>query len=258
MKIICLGDVVGTAGVRAVAKTIPKLREQYSPDIIIANGENAGDVASITAANASSLFASGVDVITGGNHSLRSYDMEPLYESETGVIRPANFHSSAPGSGVYVFEKGKYRLAVINLIGNVFIDLAFESPFLCADRILAELDCKNVVVDFHAEATAEKIALGRYLDGRVSLLFGTHTHVPTADEEILGKGTAFITDIGMSGPMDSVLGIKPENSTRFMISRLHNKMEVAPGPCKVQGIFCETDDCTGKAIKIERFEFKDV
>lgn len=256
MKILCIGDIVGTAGVSALGKALPLLKGKYSPDIIIANGENAGDSISITAKNAEALFGMGVDVITGGNHSLRCKDMEEVYESRFGAIRPANMHSSAPGEGVYVYEKGKYRVAVVNLIGNVFLDLAFESPFLCIDRILRENDCKNVVVDFHAEATSEKIAMGKYLNGRASLVYGTHTHVPTADEEILSEGTAYITDIGMTGPSDSVIGIRYDTSVQFLISHIHNKMEVASGECKIQGIVAETDDATGKAVSIERFDIR--
>lgn len=256
MKILCIGDVVGNIGTEALKKRIPELREKYSPDIIIVNGENAGDNSSINLHNAETIFAFGADAITGGNHSLRNRDMEELYERECGVLRPANLHPSAPGSGIYVIEKGKYRCAVINLIGNVFLDMAYESPFLCAEKIISKLDCKTVIVDIHAEATSEKIALAKYLDGKVSLVFGTHTHVPTADEEILSGGTAFISDIGMCGPIDSVLGVKTEVSTNFMITHLRSGMEIAKGPCKVQGIFVETDDKTGKAIHIERFDLR--
>ena len=256
MRILCFGDVVGSIGVSAFGKSIHELREKYSPDMVIVNGENAGDMGSITAKNCGTLFAFGADVITGGNHSLRSRDMDELYESENGVIRPANLHPSAPGTGIYVYDCGKNRCAVINLIGNVFLDMAFESPFLAADKILKDIDCKNIVVDMHGEATSEKIALAKYLEGRVSLVFGTHTHVPTADETILDKGTAFITDIGMCGPIDSVLGVKTELSTDFMITHLRTGMAVAKGPCKVQGIFVETDDKSGKAVHIERFDIR--
>lgn len=256
MRILCIGDVVGSIGVGAFGRKIPELRQKYNPDIVIVNGENAGDGRSITASNCGGLFMLGADVITGGNHSLRSRDMEEIYDREDGALRPANLHPNAPGSGVYVYECGKHRCAVINLIGDVFLELAFESPFLAADKILKKLDCKTVVVDIHGEATSEKIALGKYLDGRASLVFGTHTHVPTADEEILPGGTAYITDLGMCGPIDSVLGIKTELSTNFMITHLRAGMEIAKGPCKVQGIFAETDDSTGKALSIERFDLR--
>lgn len=256
MRILCIGDVVGSSGVAAFGKKMPELRQKYSPDIVIVNGENAGDGSSITAANCGALFMFGADVITGGNHSLYSRDMTEIYEREDGALRPANLHPNAPGSGVFIYERGRYRCAVVNLIGDVFLDLAFENPFLAADKILKKTDCKTVVLDIHGEATSEKIALGKYLDGRCSLVFGTHTHVPTADEEILPGGTAYITDIGMCGPIDSVLGVKTEISTNFMITHLRTGMEIAKGPCKVQGIFAETDDASGKALSIERFDLR--
>ncbi len=256
MRILCIGDVVGSAGVSAFGRKMPELRQKYDPDVVIVNGENAGDGSSITAANCGALFMLGADEITGGNHSLYSRDMAEIYEREDGALRPANLHPNAPGSGVFIYERGKYRCAVISLIGDVFLDLAFEGPFLAADKILKKLDCKTVVVDIHGEATSEKIALGKYLDGRVSAVFGTHTHVPTADEEILPNGTAYITDIGMCGPINSVLGVKTEISTNFMITHLRSGMEIAKGPCKVQGIFVETDDATGRAVSIERFDFR--
>ena len=258
MRILALGDVVGSIGTDALRRHMPALKKRYNPDIIIVNGENAGENSSITAKNCNALFAMGADVITGGNHSLYNRDMTDIYEREIGALRPANLHSNSPGSGVYVYEKGKCRCAVKSLIGNVFLDLAYENPFTAADKIIKELGIKHVVIDIHAEATSEKIALGRYVEGRASLVFGTHTHVPTADECILPGGTAYITDIGMCGPIDSVLGVVTKCSTDFMITHLRGKgMEIANGPCKIQGIFTETDDSTGKALSIERFEIDD-
>ena len=150
MRILCIGDIVGSIGVAAFGKKMPELRQKYSPDIIIVNGENAGDGCSITAPNCGALFMFGADVITGGNHSLYSRDMTEIYEREDGALRPANLHPNAPGSGIFVYERGKYRCAVVSLIGDVFLDLAFESPFLAADKILKKLDCKTVVFDIHA------------------------------------------------------------------------------------------------------------
>lgn len=255
MRILCIGDVVGNIGVEALRKKMPELRKKYSPDIVIVNGENAGDNCGINRKNAEALFAMGTDVLTGGNHSLQNRDMTELYERDYGAIRPANLHPNAPGSGVYIYENGKNRCAVISLIGNVFLDLAFESPFLCAEKLLKKIDCKNIIVDIHGEAT-EKIALGKYLESKVSAIFGTHTHVPTADECILPGGTAYITDVGMCGPIDSVLGVETSVSTDFMITHLRTGMKIAEGPCKVQGIFVETDDKTGKALSIKRFDLR--
>ena len=248
MRILCIGDVVGSAGVTAFGKKMPEFRQKYSPDIVIVNGENAGDGGSITAANCGALFMLGADVITGGNHSLYSRDMAEIYEREDGALRPANLHPNAPGSGVFVYERGKYRCAVVSLIGDVFLDLAFESPFLAADRILKETDCKNIVVDIHGEATSEKIALGKYLDGRVSVVFGTHTHVQTNDNQILPNGTGYITDLGMTGPYYSVLGVNPE----CVIEKLKTAMPVRfvndDGPCVLEGCLFEIDNKTGKTI----------
>lgn len=256
MRILCFGDIVGNIGVTALCKKLPELKKRYQPDLVIANGENAGDSITINAHNAESLLYAGVDVLTGGNHSLRSRDMNDLYERKCGVLRPENLHPDAPGTGIFRFDGGKYSATVVNLIGHAFLDMAFESPFLAADKILKKAGKEPVIVDFHAEATSEKIALGKYLDGRVSLVFGTHTHVPTADEEILPGGTAYITDIGMCGPVDSVLGAKTESSLHFLITHLRSGIEIAKGSCKVQGIFVELDDKTGKALSIERFDLR--
>ncbi|HPD88081.1 MAG TPA: TIGR00282 family metallophosphoesterase [Oscillospiraceae bacterium] len=256
MRILCFGDVTGKNGCDALRKAMPVLKEQYRPDMTVVNGENSSDNGGITTRTCEDIFSMGADVITNGNHAFQNRDMRDLYEkTDSGVLRPANYHGSAPGTGVYLFEKGKFQAAVVNLMGAVFLD-PFESPFLCADRLLGEIDCKTVIVDFHAEATSEKIALAKYLEGRISLLYGTHTHVPTADETILPKGTAFISDIGMCGPIDSVIGVKTEVSTNFMITHLRDRFEIAEGPSKVQGIFVTTDDKTGKALSIERFDFR--
>lgn len=255
MRILAIGDVVGVSGSEYVKATLPKLKQKYTPDITVINGENSNEYGGINEKSAAALFSYGADVITTGNHTFRLGDTTELLERGVGLLRPANLHPDAPGGGVYIFEQGKNRVAVINLLGAVFLDLAFENPFLCADRLLKDIDCKNIIVDFHAEATSEKIALAKYLSGRVSLLFGTHTHVPTADEQIIDGATGFISDIGMCGPIDSVLGVNTADATRFMITHLRKpKLTHAMGPCKMEGIFVTTDDKTGKCLSIERFK----
>ncbi len=255
MRILALGDVVGDAGCDYVRAQLPKLKEKFMPDLTVVNGENSCENGGITTQSADYLFSCGADVITTGNHTFRNSNIEQMLARDIGLLRPANLHPDAPGCGLYIFERGKYRAAVINLIGAVFLDLAFESPFLCADRLLKEADCKTVIIDFHAEATSEKIALAKWVEGRASLVFGTHTHVPTADECILPGGTGFITDLGMCGPADSVLGVDTESATHFMITHLRRKCLLhAAGPCKLQGIFSETDDATGRCTHIERIQ----
>jgi len=255
MHILALGDVVGDAGCKYVRAQLPRLKDRFKPDITVVNGENSCENGGINEDSAAYLFDCGADVITTGNHTFQNHGIAGLLERDIGLIRPANLHPDAPGCGVYVFERGKYRVAVVNLIGAVFLDLAFENPFLCADRLLKDIDCKTVIIDFHAEATSEKIALAKWVDGRASLVYGTHTHVPTADECILPGGTGFITDVGMCGPLDSVLGVDTEAATHFMITHLRRgKLVHAAGPCKIQGIYAETDDASGRCTHIERIE----
>ncbi|MBO5928445.1 MAG: TIGR00282 family metallophosphoesterase [Clostridia bacterium] len=252
MNILCVGDVVGTAGCTHLAKVLPAIKRRYNVDVCIINGENSADGNGITAVSAEKLFNSGADAITGGNHVFRRPEAYELIDRQIGVLRPANYPSTAPGSGLFIIDKGRFRVAVINLLGVVYME-PLACPFETLDVLLETPDlpvCR--VVDFHAEATAEKKALGYYADGRVSAVLGTHTHVQTADEQILPNGTAFITDIGMTGPMESVLGIRPELAVEKMKGKLPVRFAVADGSCRMNAVLLTVNPATGKTEAIER------
>ena len=256
MNILCVGDVVGTAGCRHLEKVLPAVKRQYAVDVCIVNGENSADGNGMTAVSAESLFNSGADAITGGIHIFRRPELYEELEKENGVLRPANYPKTAPGNGVYVIDKGRFRVAVINLMGVVYME-PLACPFETLDDVLADSElpvCK--IVDFHAEATAEKKALAYYADGRVSAVVGTHTHTPTADEQILPNGTGFITDIGMTGPLNSVLGVRPEQSIAKMKDKLPVRFSVADGPCTMQAVLLTVDNRTGKTTAIERLDIR--
>lgn len=256
MNILCVGDVVGSAGCRHLQRVLPAVKRRYAVDVCIVNGENSADGNGITRASAERLFACGADVVTGGNHTFRRSEVYELLEEETGVLRPANYPDSAPGSGVFVVDKGKFRVAVINLLGLVYME-PLACPFETLDKVLTEGDlppCR--IVDFHAEATAEKKALAYYADGRVSAVLGTHTHVQTADEQLLPNGTGFISDIGMTGPVQSVLGIRPELAIAKMRDKLPVRFAVAEGECMMNAVFLNVDAKTGKATEIKRLDIR--
>lgn len=252
MKVLCVGDVVGKSGCELVRRVLPGLKRQYGVDVCIVNGENSADGNGIVPASADSLLDSGADVITGGNHTFRRREYYERLERDPMLLRPANYPASAPGSGMYTVDRGRYSLTVINLIGVVYME-ALADPFDTLDALLRQAgNPKFCVVDFHAEATAEKKALAYYADGRISALFGTHTHVPTADEQILPGGTGFITDVGMSGPAESVLGVRPELSIRRMHDKLPVRFVNADGVCELQAALFTLDDATGRAVAVER------
>ena len=222
MNLLFFGDIVGQAGCDKLRKELPRLKRELSVGIVVANGENSAEGNGITPHSAEHLFQSGVDVITTGNHSLRRREIYELLEEQSGLIRPANYHPSAPGSGVFFYDNPAFPLYVINLQGRVYMENVQQSPFEAAELLLGQIKCPNILVDFHAEATAEKLALGYYLDGRVSAVLGTHTHVATADERLLPNGTAYITDVGMCGGRDSILGVQRERA----IERLRTGLPV--------------------------------
>ena len=252
MIILAIGDIVGTVGCEHLRRVLPRLKKERQVDLVIANGENSADRNGISPSSADHIFQSGVDVITTGNHAFRRRDIYERFEEDAFLLRPANYPSSAPGKGICVVDKGYVKVCVLNLSGTVFLE-SLRCPFETADELLTRTDgAKIVLVDFHAEATAEKKALGYYLDGRVSAVYGTHTHVPTADETILPKGTGFLTDIGMTGPRDSVLGVKAELSIRKMKDKLPVFFEYADGPCIMQGVLMQVDEKSGICRKIER------
>lgn len=256
MKILCVGDVCGSIGCMTVRETLPRLKRKYGIDLTIINGENSADGNGITPTSAASLFCYGADIITGGNHTLRRAEIYPLLDSNTNLLRPDNLPEVQFGSGYCLYDMGKAQVAVINLSGKIFLEtLNAENPFIAADQLIdrAKDDgAKIIIVDFHAEATSEKRALGLYLDGRVSVFFGTHTHIQTADEQILPSGTGYITDLGMTGPKYSVLGVKSD----IIISRLKDKnmqkFELADGECILNACVFTVDDASGAVTHIER------
>jgi len=256
MNILCIGDVIGSGGLACLVKHLPSLKKTKGIDVVIVNGENSSDSNGITPDSANALFSAGIDVITTGNHVWRRREIYSYLDENEFIIRPANYPKTSPGKGFCVLDFGSFQLAVINLLGTVYTE-SLACPFETADNILAELPTKNIIVDFHAETTSEKRALAEYLDGRITALFGTHTHVQTADEQILKKGTGFITDLGMTGPSDSVLGVK----TDIIIERLKNKMpgrfELADGECQINGIIFEISPKDGKTARVERVNIRD-
>ncbi|MBP0990297.1 MAG: TIGR00282 family metallophosphoesterase [Oscillospiraceae bacterium] len=251
MKIIALGDVVGKAGRTSLSAVLPALKSKYSPDLVIVNGENSSSVNGISRNSLADLYNCGADVVTTGNHAFKHRDIYSEFEKDQGLIRPANFHPSSSGKGYYLFERKANRALVVNLLGAAFLD-PYENPFETMEKILSQNDCKIVIVDFHGEATAEKISFARHFDGRISLVFGTHTHVQTADETIFPGGTGYITDLGMCGPIDSVIGVKTELAVKKMMTKLPVVFENADGPCKINGIFAVIDDKTAKCLSVER------
>ncbi len=256
MNILCIGDVVGSAGCAFLRKKLPALKKLKSIDAVIVNGENSADGNGITTVSAGYIFDSGADVITGGNHSFRRSEMYSYYDENKRVIRPANYPAGTYGSGYTVIDFGYTKIGVINLLGVVYTE-PLDSPFEVADRIVDRLknDGVNIIfVDIHAEATAEKKALAYYLDGRVSAVFGTHTHVQTADEQILPDGTGFITDLGMTGPINSVLGVKPELALKKMKDKLPVRFAIADGDCSMCGCIFEVDKKNGVCISLERIQ----
>jgi len=251
MIVLMLGDVVGPGGCDAVRALLPQLRREYGADFVIVNGENSAAGNGILPSSARHLFDSGADAITTGNHVFRRREIHPLLEEESGILRPANYPPENPGSGVFVIDSPRRRLTVINLMGTAFLE-PLRNPFDAIDGILETLDTPCAVLDFHAEATSEKRAMGFYLDGRISAVVGTHTHVQTADEQVLPNGTAYLTDLGMCGPYYSVLGVKPEAVIRRFRTAMPTRFENAEGTMCVCGAAIELDDATGRARSIER------
>jgi 2',3'-cyclic-nucleotide 2'-phosphodiesterase len=241
MKVLFIGDVVGGPGRRGLRDAMPSLRERYAPDLVIVNGENSAGGIGITERTAGDLFGAGAGVITSGNHVYRHRDAYEFLEREHRVVRPANYPSANPGRGYAVVEAGGMRVGVINLSGAVGLQVA-RSPFDTVDGILERIEADAVIVDFHAEVTSEKVALGWYLDGRVAAVFGTHTHVPTADGRVLPKGTAYICDVGMTGARTSVLGVKPEQALAALMTQMPTRFETAEDDVWVMGAAVEVNE----------------
>ena len=254
MKVLFIGDIVGSIGRDAVEKYLPRLKRKYEIDVVIANGENAAAGRGITRAIYNDLLQMGVDVITMGNHTWDNKDIFDFIDDADYLIRPANFSEEAPGKGMVQVSKNGVTISVINLHGRVFLP-PHEDPFKMADELVAEARKTSplVFVDFHAEATSEKIALGWHLDGRASVVVGTHTHVQTADNRIYPNGTAYITDVGMTGPYDEILGMTKESVIYRFQTNMPTRFEVPKkGREVLSAFFVEINDKTGKAIRQER------
>ena len=254
MKVLLIGDIVGRPGRVAVERCVVPLREERAIDFVIANCENAAGGAGVTPSVADELFRAGVDVLTSGNHVWKKREAFELLKLDHRVIRPANYPDGAPGSGSTIVEAlSGQKVGVLNVMGRVFME-ALDCPFRTAERELARLTLVTpvIIVDMHAEATSEKVAMGWFLDGKVSCLFGTHTHIPTADERILPNGTGFITDVGMTGPYDSVIGRRVDQILERFLSNIPNRSEVAEGNVQLRGLIVEVNPVSGKALSVER------
>ncbi|MCY7796836.1 2',3'-cyclic-nucleotide 2'-phosphodiesterase [Bacillus spizizenii] len=258
MRILFIGDVVGSPGRDMVKEYVPKLKTKYKPHFTIINGENAAHGKGLTEKIYHSLIQSGADAITMGNHTWDKKEIFDFIDDVPNLVRPANFPEGTPGKGItYVKANGK-ELAVINLQGRTFLP-PLDDPFLKADELIAEASKRTpyIFIDFHAEATSEKLALGWYTDGRASAVVGTHTHVQTADNRILPKGTAYITDVGMTGPYDGILGMDRETIIKRFKTNLPVRFTVAEGKTTLSGVVIDIDDQTKKAVKIERILVND-
>ncbi|MCS7000201.1 MAG: TIGR00282 family metallophosphoesterase [Bacteroidota bacterium] len=254
IRILFIGDIVGTPTLERLCGMLGTLRTQYAADLIIANAENVCDGKGPGKAEAEQLFAAGVDVITTGNHVWENWKSRPLLASNPRVLRPQNYPAGNPGSGVVIVETPKGPVGVLQVQGRVYMP-PIDCPFRTAQRAVEQLRTRTlvIVVDFHAEATAEKIALARYLDGSVTAVLGTHTHVQTNDARILPNGTAFVTDVGMSGAFNSVIGMATEVALRRFLYQTAHKFELASGDWRISGAVVTADPSTGKALTIETF-----
>ena len=257
LRLLAVGDVVGQGGLDCLGRHLRSVKKLHNADFTVVNGENASGVG-LTPRQAQSIFDAGADVITLGNHTWNRLQIKDFLEECPYILRPANYPKGLPGRGYGVFDGPRgLRVGVMNLIGRLELPPHNDSPFTTADHLLKETDADIVVVDFHAEATSEKGAMGYYLDGRVQAVWGTHTHVPTADCQVLPQGTGFVTDLGMTGPVRSVLGIKPEQSVNLFLGGLPQRFEEAEGPCKLNGVLFAIDTETKKCVSVERVDIQE-
>ena len=256
MRVLCVGDVVGDAGVDRIRRSLRYLKRQAQADFVIVNGENAS-VLGMTPRQAEDIFDAGADVITMGNHTFGRRELVAYLEENRRVLRPANLAPQTPGYGWGVYETRFGDVAVIDLIGRCGMDYSPDNPFLEVERILKKVNARIILVEIHAEATSEKLAMGYMLDGRVSAVWGTHTHVPTSDASVLPKGTGYVTDLGMTGPKNSILGIRPELSIAKFRGDLTGRYQVADGPTKLEAVVFTIDSATGKCRGAERADLYD-
>ena len=253
--ILAIGDVVGEQGLAHLSKSLRAVKKLKDVHFTVVNGENAAGTG-ILPRQVEDLYAAGADVITLGNHTFRRQQIAGRLEEDPYLLRPANFTGRAPGRGWGVYDCGHIQIGVMNLIGRCGLDFHADNPFIAADRLLRGDAPRFTVVDFHAEATSEKLAMGYYLDGRVSALWGTHTHVPTADGQVLPKGTGYVTDLGMTGPIRSVLGIPPEQSVELFLGGVPGPYQVADGPCKMEGVLFRLDGESGRCVDVEQIDIR--
>ena len=255
-KVLAVGDVVGGPGMDRICRSLRYLKRKTGADFVVVNGENAS-VVGITPAQAEDILDAGADVITLGNHTFGKREIVDYMDESERIIRPANYAPQAPGRGWGIFDSCAGPVAVIDLQGRVNMDYTPDNPFLAIEKILKEVDTKLIFVELHAEATSEKLAMGYMLDGRISALWGTHTHVPTADAQVLPKGTGYVTDLGMTGPRFSVLGIRPELSIAKFRGNLPERYQWAKGPTKMEAVLFTIDTATGLCRKAERVDLTD-
>ena len=257
MKILAVGDLIGSAGIKKLKHVLPNLKEEENIDFIIVNGENSAEGMGITKKNFDDIIEENVDVVTMGNHTWGKKEIFTFIDNPK-LIRPANYPKGVVGKGYNIYQCKNKKIAVINLMGRVDINILTENPFLIAKDIIEKIQDQTdiIIVDFHAEATAEKIALGFYLDGKVTAVYGTHTHVQTADETILENGTGYITDIGMTGPKKSVIGMDVEASIKRFETTLPERYKIATGECIFNGVIFDIDDNTNKVRAIKRINLR--
>lgn len=259
MNILAIGDVCGSIGCNYLLKVLPIIKKKENIDCTIVNGENSADGNGLTPLSAKSLFAAGADIITGGNHTLRRKEVYPLLDENDFLLRPDNFSECSIGSGYAELDLGFAQLSVINLSGRVWMPDC-DNPFAAADELIKRANdngIKIIMIDFHGECTAEKRAFAEYVDGRASAVFGTHTHVQTADEKVLKNGTGFITDLGMVGPLDSVLGVKTELSIAKIKDGAPVKFSLADGKCILNACIFNIDKNTGKTVSVKRISIEE-
>jgi len=255
-KVLAVGDVVGNPGMDRISRSLRKLKRETGADFVVVNGENAA-VVGMTPRQGEDILDAGADVITMGNHTFGKRELTDYLDDCPQILRPANLAPQLPGKGWAIFDSKAGPVAVIDLIGRCNMDYGPDNPFLQVEKILKQVDTKIVLVELHAEATSEKLAMGYMLDGRVSAVWGTHTHVPTADAQVLPKGTGYVTDLGMTGPKHSVLGIRPELSIAKFRGDLTSRYQWADGPTKLEAVLFTIDTATGKCKHAERVDVYD-
>ena len=256
IRVLAIGDVVGESGLAWLANALPELIKERGIHFTVVNGENVSG-SGITPRQARTIHDAGADAVTLGNHTFGKKRILEFLDETPWILRPANFSTLSPGHGCEYFDYAGIRIRVINLVGRCLLDWKAADPFTMADQLLSDGEAAITLVDFHAEATSEKLAMAYYLDGRVSALWGTHTHVPTADERVFPQGTGYLTDLGMTGPIESVIGIRPQQSIESYLGGLPGRYQTAEGPCKMQGAIFTIDSETGLCTAVERIDVRE-